>query len=63
MLDVKSLLVVDSSAFGVMVKASRIEHECVGPGMFSNRLFGAVKTVGDYYGAFNYSNLATQKQV
>lgn len=61
--DVLSLLAIDSSACGVQLKASNIQHDNVVCEKFSGRPFGAEVIVSYYYDISVYANLTTQKQV
>lgn len=63
MFDVRSLLGIDCSAFGVKIKVSNFLHESVGCGLLLARLFDAEETVGYLYGKIVYLNLMTQKQI
>lgn len=63
MIDVRSLLVMECGAFGVVVKASKIWHGIVVCGVFLSQLFRAGEIVGYYHETLDCLNLTMQKKV
>lgn len=63
MFDFRSLPAVDCGVCGVMVKASNIQQDSNGCGVFSGSLFGVGEIMGYYYGSLAVLRPTTQKQL
>lgn len=60
--DVKTILALDTSAEGFMMKNSRIPHYDVGPGLFVSRTIGKGEVVVHYYGSLVYVDLTIGRE-